>query len=160
MKSEHLLHVYYSFIGLLAGDAALLILIFLNALRTSLLLHGQLRAQCLTAVGTLIPIAIVSFLGWMVVGAPAVLILTPTRILQTSSWPILILGALLGPVALFVIFLLLSRGMPSAETFSNTGYVWACASLISTVAFAVYQALVHQCAQASPDRGTRDADSV
>ena len=162
MKSEHLLRVGYSFLGLLAGDAALLILILLNALRTSLLLHGQLKAQCLTAVGSFIPITIVSFVGWLAVGAPAVLILTPTRILQASSWLLLFLGAALGPVALFVIFLLLSRGMPTAETFSHTGFLWACASLISTVAFAVHCALVRQCVRddacVSRRRNQRDAN--
>ena len=145
MKSKHLLLVCYSFTGLLAGDAALLIFLFLNALRTSLLLHGQLKAECLTAVGSFIPIAIVSSVGWLVVGVPAVLILTPTRIRQTSSWLLLFLGTLLGPFALFVIFLLLSRGMPKAEIFSHTGFLWACANLISTVAFPVHCALALRC---------------
>lgn len=152
MKSEHLLRVIYSFFGLLAGDAALLILTLLNAVRLSLLLHGQLKAQCLTAVGSFIPIAILSVVGWLAVGVPAVLILSPRRILQSSLWLLLLLGAVLGPVALFVIFLLLSRGMPTAETFTHTGFLWACASLISTVAFAVHCALVHMCAQAMQEK--------
>jgi hypothetical protein len=152
MKSEHLLRVVYSFFGLLAGDAALLILTLLNALRTSLLLHGQLKAQCLTAVGSFIPIAIVSVIGWLAVGVPAVLILPSRRILQSSLWLLLLLGALLGPIALFVIFLPLSRGMPTSETFTHTGFLWACASLISTVAFAVHCALVHQCARGDVEK--------
>jgi len=146
MKSDNLLRVGYSFLGLLTGDAVLLILTFLNALRTSLLLHGQLKAQCLTAVGSFIPIAIVSVIGWLAVGVPVALILPSRRIFQSPLWLLLLVGVLLGPVALFVIFLLLSRGMPTSETFTHTGFLWGCASLISTVAFAVHCGLVRQCA--------------
>ena len=144
MKGIHLLRVGYSFFGLLAGDAALLILFLLNALRASLLLHGQLKAQCLTAFGSFIPIAIVSIVGWLAIGIPAVLILSQRIVLQSPLWLLLVVGALLGPVALFSIFLLLSRGLPTTETFTNTGFLWACASLISTVAFAVHCALLRQ----------------
>lgn len=144
MKSEHLRRVGFSFLGLLAGDAALLILTLLNALRICLFLHGQLKAQCLMAVGSFIPIAIVSVVGWMIVGVPAVMILSPGKILQSSWWLLLLLGALLGPLALFLIYLLLRRGMPAAETFTHTGFLWACAGLISTVAVAVHCALVRQ----------------
>jgi len=144
MKLDHLVRVGYSFFGLLAGDAALLILFLLNALRASLLLHGQLKAQCLTAFGSFIPIAIVSIVGWLAIGIPAVLILSQRIVLQSPLWLLLVVGALLGPVALFIIFLLLSRGLPTTETFTNTGFLWACASLISTVAFAVHCALLRQ----------------
>jgi hypothetical protein len=130
---------------LLAGDAALLILTLLNALQISLLLHGQLKAQFLTAMGFFIPIAIVSVVGWMMIGIPIVLILPPARILQASWWLLIPAGALLGPLALFVIFLFLSRGMPTAETFTHTGFFWACASLISTVAFGVHCMLMRRC---------------
>lgn len=147
MKLDYLLRVGYSFFGLLAGDAVLLILALMNALRISLLLHGQLKAQCLTALGFFIPAAIVSVVGWLVVGIPAVLILSPRRILQASLWLLLVLGVLLGPAALFVIFLLLSPGMPKAETFTNTGFLWACSSLISTIAFAVHCALMRRYAR-------------
>ena len=150
MRLDHLLRVGYSFLGLLAGDAVLLILALLNALHISLLLHGQLKAQCLVALGFFIPVAIVSVVGWLVVGIPAALILSPRRLLHTSLWPLLIVGALLGPAALFVIFLLLSRGMPKTETFTNTGFVWACSSLISTIAFAVHCALMRRDARSSP----------
>ena len=144
MKSDNLLRVGYSFFGLLAGDAVLLILALLNALQISLLLHGQLKAQFLTAVGWFIPIAIVSIVGWMMIGVPAVLIISTGRILKTAWWLILLVGALLGPLALLIIFLLLSRGMPSGETFTHTGFLWTCASLISTVAFGIHCAMVRQ----------------
>ena len=141
---DYLLRVSNSFLGLLAADAVLLILSLLNALRISLLLHGQFKAQCLTALGFFIPVAIVSIVGWLVVGVPAVLILSPRRVLQTPLWLLLTLGVLLGPAALLVIFLLLSPGMQKAETSTNTGFVWACSSLISTIAFAVHCALMRR----------------
>lgn len=144
MKLDHLTRIGHSFFGLLAGDAILLILALINALRTSLLLHGQLKLQCLTAFGFFIPVAIASVVGWVVVGVPAVLVLSPQTIARSSRWLLLLLGALLGPLALFVIFLLLKPGMPKAETFTNTGFLWACASLISTVAFAVHCALMRR----------------
>ena len=148
MKSDHLFRVGTSFFGLLAGDAVVLTLALLNDLRASLFLHGQLKAQCLTTIGSFIPIAIVSVIGWAAVGVPAALILSPKWILQSSIWLLLLLGTLLGPLALIVIFLLLSRGMPVAETFTHTGLIWVFASLISTVALLVHCALVRQCALA------------
>lgn len=147
MSLDYLLRIGYSFLGLLAGNAVLLILAFVNALQISLVLHGQVEAQCLTALGFFIPIAIVSVVGWLVVGVPAILILSPRRILRSSAWPLLIVGALLGPAALFGIFLLLRPGLPKEETFTNTGILWFSASLISFVAFAVHCALMRRYAR-------------
>jgi hypothetical protein len=142
MLGDYVLRVGYSYLGLLAGNVASLLLFLLNAFRASLLSHGQLKAQCLAALGSFIPIAIVSIVGWLAIGIPAVLILSPQRALQSPLWLLLAIGALLGPVALFAIFLLLSPGLAAGETFTNTGLLWACASLISTVAFAVHCALL------------------
>lgn len=146
-RLDYLLRIGYSFFGLLAGNAVLLILALGNALHISLLLHGQVKAQCLTALGFFIPIAIASIAGWLIVGVPAVLVLSPRRVLQSSRWQLLIVGALLGPAALFAIFLLLSRGLAKGETFTNTGFLWVCASLISFVAFAVHCALMRRYAR-------------
>ena len=152
MKSDRLLRVGYSFLGLLAGDAALLFLGLFNALRASLLQHGKLMSLMFrSALEWFIPVVIVSIVGWLVIGVPAVLMISTGRILRTSWWPILMLGALLGPLALLVIFLLLSRGMPSGQTFSHTGFLWACASLISTVAFGLHCALVRRSASGGAD---------
>ena len=148
MKLDHLLRMGYSFFGLLAGDATLLVLALINALHISLLLHGQFKAQCLIALGFFIPAAIVSVVGWLVIGIPAVLILPLRAIEQSSRWLLLVIGALLGPLALLAIFLLLRPGMPKSETFTNTGFLWACASLISTIAFAVYCMLMRRYARA------------
>jgi hypothetical protein len=147
MSLEYLLRIGYSFLGLLAGNAVFLIFALGNALHISLLLHGHFEAQCLTALGFFIPIAVVSVAGWLIVGVPAVLILSPQRILQVPPWQILMVGALLGPAALLAIFLLLSRGLAKGETFTNTGFLWVCASLISCVAFAVHCALMRRYAR-------------
>lgn len=80
---------------------------------------------------------VVSIVGWLVVGIPAVLMLSPRRILRASLMRLLTVGVLLGPAALLVIFLLLSLGMPKAETFTNTGLLWASSSLISTVPYTI-----------------------
>jgi hypothetical protein len=149
---ELLRRVGYSFLGLLAGNAVLLILDLLNALHLSLLLHGQLKAQFLTAMGFFIPVAIVSVAGWLAVGIPAVLILPTGRIVKSSLWLLLLLGALLGPLALLLVFLSLSRGMPATETFTHTGFLWLCSSLISTVAFGVYCLLVRRYARGDAPR--------
>jgi hypothetical protein len=116
------------------------------------LLHGQLKAQFLTAMGFFIPVAIVSVAGWLAVGIPAVLILPTGRIVKSSLWLLLLLGALLGPLALFLVFLSLSRGMPATETFTHTGFLWLCSSLISTVAFGVYCLLVRRYARGDAPR--------
>ena len=147
MSLDYLLRIGYSFFGLLAGNAVLLIFALVNALHVSLLLHGQVKAQCLTALGFFIPIAITSVAGWLIVGVPAVLVLSPRRILQSPPWPLLFFGALLGPAALFAIFLVLSPGMPKQETFAHTGFLWVSASLISCVAFAVHCALMRRYAR-------------
>lgn len=144
MKSDRLLRVGYSYLGLLAGDFAVLILSLLNAFHISLLMRGQVKAQLLTAMGWFIPIAIVSIVGWILIGIPVGLIVSTRWILKATFWLILSVGALLGPLALLIIFLLLSLGMPSAETFTHTGFLMACASLISTVAFGVHCVLVRR----------------
>lgn len=145
MRSDRLLRVGYSFLGLLAGDAALLVLVVFNALRTSLLQHGRLMGLLLQmSLEWFSLVAIVSIAGWMMVGVPAVLILSANRIVKTARWQLLLAGALLGPLALMIVFLLLSRGKVSSEIFTNTGLFWICASIISTIAFGVHCALVRR----------------
>ena len=153
MKNDRLLRVSYSFLGLLAGDAALLFLGLLNALRASLLQHGKLMSLMFrSTLEWFIPVAIVSIVGWMIIGIPAVLIISAERILKTAWLLILMVGALLGPLALLIVFLLLSRGMPRGETFTHTEFLWACASVISMVAFGVHCALVRQRARGDAGR--------
>ena len=148
MKGDRLLRVGYSFLGLLAGDAALLLLVLFNALRASLLQHGRLMALLLrSALEWFGLVAIVSIVGWMMVGVPAVLTLSTGRILKTAWWQLLLVGALLGPIALLIVFLLLSRGQLSRETFVSTGFFWACASVISTIGFGVHCAFVRRWAR-------------
>ena len=138
MIGDYVLRVGYSHLGLLAGNVALLLLLLLNALRASLWLHGQMKVQLLAALGSFIPIAIFSVAGWVAVGVPVVLLFSSRTIARVSSGILLLIGAPLGPLALLLILVWLNHGQPGAVSFSRTGFLWECASLISTVAFAVH----------------------
>jgi len=138
MIRDYVLRVGYSYLGLLAGNVALLVLLLLNAFRASLWLHGQMKMQLLAALGDFIPIAIVSIVGWVAVGVPAVLLFSSRTIARVSSGILLLIGVPLGPLALLLIFVWLNHGQPGAVSFSRTGVLWESASIISTVAFAVH----------------------
>ncbi len=85
--------------------------------------------------------AVFSFVGWICVGIPAVLALPVERVAR-CPWAIWVLiGAVLGPLALLLILLILGRGKLSLE---HTGGLWPFAILVSTVAFVVYAALVRR----------------
>ena len=73
------------------------------------ILAGEPARTLPDAVETFILYAIFSLVGWMLVGLPATL-LFPARSITRLSWPrALIVGATSGPIALLVIFALLSR---------------------------------------------------
>jgi hypothetical protein len=148
MKSDRLMRVGYSFLGLLAGDAALLFLVLFKSFCASLQQHGKLMALLLkSTLEWFGVVAIVSIAGWIMIGVPAVLILSPGRTLKTSRLLLVLVGALLGPLALLFVFLLLSRGKLSSATFTQTTFLWACASVISTIAFGVHCTLVRRTAR-------------
>ena len=140
MIRDYVLRVGYSFLGLLAGNGALLLLL-LNEYLGSPWLHGQI----LPAPGVLIPIiliAIFSIPGWLAIGVPVALLFSPRTIARVSRGILLLIGVPPGPLALLLIFVWLSHGQPGAVSFSGTGALWACATIISTVAFAVHCTLV------------------
>ncbi len=89
--------------------------------------------------------AVFSFVGWMLIGLPVVL-LFPARSIARLSWPLrLMLGAALGPLALLVIFVLLGRGhMDARAGFRGTGFLWCYSIVVSTVSFLVYAALLNR----------------
>jgi len=104
----------YAFMGLLAGDALLLLYLVQNALRVrSTLLAAQVGepAQALpNAVQHFLFFATFSFAGWLIVGIPTVLLFSG-RSIARLSWPLaLVLGATLGPLALLAILLMLGHG--------------------------------------------------
>jgi len=90
-------------------------------------------------------LAIFSFVGWLFVGVPTVL-LYPARSIVRLSWPLaLVVGVALGPLALLMILLLLGHGhIYFSPGFAETGTEFAYSILISTVSFVVYVALLRK----------------
>lgn len=98
-------------IGLVAGDAALLIVPLYNAvrLRTVLLtIHiGEANLALPNSKGIFLIYAIFSVIGWIFVDVPIVIAL-PERLLSRVPWlGCTFIGATLGPLALLIILLVL-----------------------------------------------------
>jgi len=139
----------YAFVGLLAGDAILLLFLMQNALRV----RAMLLAVHMGEPARTIPVALqmftlyatFSFVGWLLVGLPIALFF-PARSVTRLPWPLtLLVGAALGPLALLAIFVLLGRGHISfPSSFTGTGGFWAFSILVSTVSFVVYVALLRK----------------
>lgn len=144
MTGDYVLRIGYSYLGLLAGNGVLLLLLLLNAFSGSLLLHGQMKMLFLAALGQFIPMAIFSIPGWLAIGVPVALLFSSGTIASVSSGTLLLIGVPLGPLALLLILVWLNHGQPGAVSFSGTGPLWACATIISTVSFAVHCALLRQ----------------
>jgi hypothetical protein len=143
--------VAYAFVGLLGGNAAMLLFLLQNAirLRASLLaMHiGEPALQIPHALEECAFYAPFSFVGWLFVGVPIAL-LFPARSIKRLSWPVrVIVGAALGPLALFLLFVLLSHGhidFNDHGTFTGTSWLWAFSILVSTVSFVLYAALLRE----------------
>lgn len=139
----------YAFVGLLAGDAILLLFLLQNALRSRAVLlaahMGQPGLQVSLAFQMFVIYMISSFLGWLFVGLPIALFL-PAHSIVRLAWPLkLLIGVALGPLALFIIFFLLGHGRISfPASFTGTSVLWVYAILVSTVSFAVYAALLRR----------------
>ena len=127
----------FSAIGLLAGDAALLIFLLLPRV--------QLGPRHLALPwDVLVLYAIFSIIGWALVGVPVTLAF-PAPVLSRTPWPIcLLIGAALGPLALLLILLVLGALQGALFTFSldHTAALWPLSILISSVAFLTYAALL------------------
>jgi hypothetical protein len=146
----------YAFVGLLAGDTILLLYLVQNAIRLRadlITLHiGEAGRQIPQAIQTFALYARLSFVGWLFVGLPIALLL-PARFIRRLPWPLrLLVGAALGPLALFLIFALVSDSSLAALAhghmipgmFTGTASVWPLSILVSTVAFVVYIALLRK----------------
>jgi hypothetical protein len=137
----------YAFAGLVVGDLLLLLYLLQSALWT----RSFLRAEHIGAPAEMIPLALQVFfiyavssvVGWLIIGVPTVLLL-PARVVTRWSWYVkLLLGAVLGPLALFVILFLLGRGhVDFSGTFRSTGALWVYSIVVSTVSFLVYAFLL------------------
>jgi len=123
----------YSFLSLLAGDGALLAY-FVWSIKVWEHDHWQL-------LGFFYVYVICSFIGWIVAGLPAVLLMNVSFI-GRLRWPVvLLIGAALGAMIPFLAFLVvgLRRHLNVALQHGiDFGWYWAKAMLVSRVAFAVY----------------------
>jgi hypothetical protein len=146
----------YAFVGLVAGDTILLLYLLQNAIR----LRADLLASHMGEPGRQIPQALqifelyayVSFFGWLFVGLPVALFFS-ARSITRLPWPLsLLLGAALGPLALFLAIVLLSdvsraalaHGHMLPGMFTGTASVWPLSILVSTISFVVYVALLRK----------------
>jgi hypothetical protein len=143
--------IAYSLIGLVGGNAVLFLYLMQNAIRV----RASLLALGMGAPANQIPLAlemsfiygVCSFAGWLFVGLPFVRFI-PTHSIADLSWPLrLLLGAALGPMALLVIFALLSRGHLSSNSFTSTGFLWLYSIVVSEVSFVLYAGLLSRRAQ-------------
>jgi hypothetical protein len=141
----------YALVGLLAGDLILLFFLLQHALHATIL-AGEPARSLPDAVETFILYAIFSVVGWILIGLPATL-LFPARSIARLSWPrALIVGAAVGPIALLVIFALLSRSHIYFRDFAEISTLFAYTILVSTVSFMVYLALLRKEMKSNPTR--------
>lgn len=134
--------------ALIGGNGVLLLLLLLNALRwRSALLSqhvGDPTQPFLQTWQMFILYAIFSFAGWVVVGLP-IAFLIPAHALLRLYWPLkLLVGTVLGPVALFLILFILTaiQGGRGTFTLARTGSLWPLSILVSAVSFLCYIALL------------------
>jgi hypothetical protein len=141
--------VAYTFVGLLGGNAALLLFLLLNAVRLRAFLlaahMGQPALQIPLALEMSALYASFSFVGWLFVGVPIAL-LFPAHSIARLSWPLRVfVGAVLGPLALLVIFAVLVHGhLEFPATFRGARGLWAYSILVSTVSFVLYVGLLRK----------------
>jgi hypothetical protein len=131
----------YSFVGLLAGNLALLMYLLLTT-----------RAWELKSMGILemFPFYVgFSILGWLVVGIPAVLLLRLKLVTRLHWLLVVVIGAALGALAQFLIFLVLGlrQNLNLTGHWNEVWWYFALAGLVSTVSFGVYCALVRRAIQ-------------
>jgi len=94
--------------------------------------------------GAFILYGLFSFAGWILVGVPIAL-LWPARVVSRLNWLVtLLIGSVLGPLALFLIAFILTAVKSRLSSFNldNTGSLWPVSIVVSTVAFATYRALL------------------
>ena len=141
----------YALVGLLAGDLMLLFFLLQHALHATIL-AGEPASTIPDTVQTFMLYAIFSFVGWILVGLPATL-LFPARSITALSWPrALIVGATVGPLALLVIFALLSRSHIYFRNLAEISTLFVYTILVSTVSFTVYLALLRKEMKSNPAR--------
>ncbi len=138
----------FSFVGLLAGNAFILLYFLKNAIWASfyqMRMRGHIGAPGQLILGIFqvcILYGIYSLAGWIVVGIPFSL-LVPSQPIARLPWPFwLLAGALLGPLAVLLILLGLGQGHLDGSSFAHTGTFWIISVVIAGIAFVVYGAML------------------
>jgi len=137
----------YSFLGLLAGDVALLALL--------VWLSGGWDTSLLEII--VFYVLLFTLLGWIVIGIPAVLLMD-VQLLKRLRWVLVILiGSALGALAWFLLWIF-SDLFSGPHYHLNLAAHWgwslvewseiSWAMLVSTVAFAAYSALARRTSSA------------
>ncbi len=138
--------IAFSFAGLVAGNAIVLLYYLLISLRERAMeirMHMGEPARLVPKAFEISGVyAIFSVAGWVLIGVPFVLVL-PGRRAARLNWPLrLLIGLMLGPLALFSILALLAHDHLSFAAFAHTEWFFLLAALISTTAFIVYVLLL------------------
>jgi hypothetical protein len=141
--------IAYAFIGLLAGNAAIVAYFLITAVWALLRFHALPSKPPASHIligyaGLILIYGTFSFLGWLIVGLPVVVLL-PVGMLNRLPWlVILLIAATIGVAAYFPIFLLFSGGHPTLDLFRREGPYWLLALLASTVGFPTYCWLIRR----------------
>jgi hypothetical protein len=141
----------YAFIGLLAGNAAIVAYFLITNLWGLVRVHSfpsepPAWHTLVGYAGLILIYGTFSLLGWLVVGLPAVFLL-PVRILNRLPWlVILLIAAAIGLAAFFPIYLLLNGGhlTPNSFSFRSEWLYWFLALLASMTGFPTYCWLVRR----------------
>jgi hypothetical protein len=121
--------------GLLAGDVALFLYLLPASARN---------------LGVFIVYCIFSLAGWTVIGLPVVLMVPPRLLCRLPLPRRLLIGAVLGPLALFLVFVLLfvvqraSGADHTTFSLAHSDTLWPMSMLVSTISFVVYTALLRR----------------
>lgn len=133
----------YALLGLLAGDALLLIFLLANAIRAAVLLSaarmGQPVGQIAAVVEVFVFYAACSLAGWFFVGLP------PHILVRFPAAGRAAIGLVLGPIAMLLIMITLTHGhIASRNIFAGTGILWIYSAAVSVTAFWIYIRLLQR----------------
>ena len=139
----------YSFVGLMAGNGAnllLLLLIFvLPRLHVFVGLARVWNPGPNVAPPVLLYIVMVSVLGWAFIGLPVILLLRAKLVADLHWATAALIGAVLGMIAMFLFVLLFDRGFATIfnpAALRTIALMFVDAALIASVAFTVYCSLI------------------
>ena len=120
--------LFLAFCGIITGDIALALVLLWNS----------------APLGMLAFYMLFSLAGWVIVGLPVALGVPPHFIGRMSWYWRILVGGALGPLALFLIFVLLFAAQGTLNKFSldHTGGLWQLSVLTSATAFVVYAKLL------------------